>query len=232
MKVFLGRYPKHLSTLDIAKKIIFWEKKNIITDNTPLTNKLNDLLTYGFNYNNYKKYVDLDESFDNFMISIQTGVMIKNSDEEYYSLLKKFFNWYNSKIDRIEFVKIDNYDVYNLDYTLAKIILPSLKKIKEDKWFGTILVDNEDLPKNLQVTENQIIDWNNGTASKETETKISFHKTYIVDRMISAFENILNENDRPSTGNFKKDIEIDKFYDEEIAIGLKLFGKYYRALWT
>jgi hypothetical protein len=166
------------------------------------------------------------------MVSIQTGVMIKNSDEEYYSLLKKFFNWYNSKIDRIEFVKIDNYDVYNLYYTLAKIILPSLKKIKEDKWFGTILVDNEDLPENLQVTENQIIDWNNGTASKEVEAKISFHKTYIVDRMISAFENILNENDRPSTGNFKKDIEIDKFYNEEIALGLKLFGKYYRALWT
>jgi hypothetical protein len=50
--------------------------------------------------------------------------------------------------------------------------------------------------------------------------------------MISAFENILNENDRPSTGNFKKDIEIDNFYDEEISVGLKLFGKYYRALWT
>ena len=41
--------------------------------------------------------------------------------------------WIHSKQKRRVFVHIDNYDVWSMDSTLAYIILPMLKKLKEQK---------------------------------------------------------------------------------------------------
>ena len=53
--------------------------------------------------------------------------------------------WLNSKTKRKIEVRIDKYDTWNMDNTLAHIILPMLKQLKETK-HGSPLVDDEDLP--------------------------------------------------------------------------------------
>ena len=41
--------------------------------------------------------------------------------------LVSFLGWLNSKRNRSVYVKIDDYDIWSLDHTLAYIILPCLK---------------------------------------------------------------------------------------------------------
>ena len=54
-------------------------------------------------------------------------------------------NWYYSKIDRKIKVRIDHYDTWSMDNTLAHIILPMLKQLRDTK-HGSQLVDDEDVP--------------------------------------------------------------------------------------
>jgi hypothetical protein len=50
---------------------------------------------------------------------------------------------------RIEHIKIDRWDTWNMDSTLAPIILPMLKQLREDK-HGSGIVDIEDVPEHLR----------------------------------------------------------------------------------
>ena len=54
--------------------------------------------------------------------------------------------------NKAETIVIDDYDVWNLDCTLALIIVPALKLLKKKKQ-GAPVVDNEDVPENLRVSE-------------------------------------------------------------------------------
>ena len=63
--------------------------------------------------------------------------------------------------NRAETVVIDDYDVWNLDHSLALIIAPALKKLKEKKQ-GAPFVHNEDVPKFLRATEEEIKEHNEG----------------------------------------------------------------------
>ena len=54
-------------------------------------------------------------------------------------------------LDREIDVTIDNYDLWNLDNTLAYIIHPALVKLKEIK-NGAPKVDDEDVPEHLKST--------------------------------------------------------------------------------
>ena len=62
----------------------------------------------------------------------------------------RFYGPNNNDAQNIS-VRIDNYDVWNMDVTLAQIILPMLKRLKEVK-HGAPKVDNEDVPEHLRAT--------------------------------------------------------------------------------
>ena len=49
--------------------------------------------------------------------------------------------------NKAETIVIDDYDVWNLDSTLALIIVPALKLLKKKKQ-GAPVVQNEDVPEN------------------------------------------------------------------------------------
>jgi len=51
--------------------------------------------------------------------------------------------------ERVINIRVDDYDTWNMDDTLAHIILPMLKQLKEKK-HGSPLVDIEDVPPELQ----------------------------------------------------------------------------------
>jgi len=117
--------------------------------------------------------------------------------------------------DQVIKVKIDNYDTWNMDHTLAYIVLPLLKQLKETK-NGAPTVDPKDVPINLRPPKKDVLKY------KELgETDPDFFKRWdwILDEMIYAFNCKVN-----SENNMKKE-------QDRISNGFKLFGKYYEALW-
>ena len=64
--------------------------------------------------------------------------------------LQKVLNVINPEIT---YVKIDSWDAWNVDSTLAILILPMLKELKKSK-HGSGYIDLEDVPEHLRYTEN------------------------------------------------------------------------------
>jgi hypothetical protein len=114
-------------------------------------------------------------------------------------------------------VQIDPWDTVSADYTLALVILPVLKQHKENP-HGSSFVDNEDVPNHTPIPEGQEF---------ERSDEWSARWGYVMDEMILAFERIVNDDwsaDVPSENWVKEEERIDN--------GLRLFGKYFRRLWT
>lgn len=147
--------------------------------------------------------------------------------------------WIHKKNKRKIVVRIDNFDSWNADHTLALIILPILKQLKATK-HGSPFVDDEDVPSLLRKdaappTEN------------EWDTDDNFHDRweYVINEMIWAFEQIVDDDDEaqfygkwlegktnPLGGHFESyDHEGHKLHMARIANGTRLFGKYYQGLW-
>lgn len=168
------------------------------------------------------------------------------------TFLSKLCNWIDSKRKRKVKVRIDNYDVWNMDSTLAYIILPMLKKLKECQ-HGAPFTDDDDAPEHLR-------SYNAPKKENEWDTD-DFHFPrweWILDEIIWTFEQIHPDYDWESqyhtgvadiqwkdcndgTGNSEmirgpKDTHVfDKEgytkHQERISNGLRLFGRYYQGLW-
>ena len=161
-----------------------------------------------------------------------------------------------SRKNKAEKIVIHNYDTWSMDHTLAHIIVPMLKQLREVK-HGAPFVDNEDVPDDLRASDEDL-----HTYSKNGETDDLFFDrwNYVMDEMIFAFQSKLEdwedqfysgEHDYkfieiPDTkhdkankytmeygpnNTFKIDIEGRKVYQDRINIGFRLFGKYYEGLW-
>lgn len=129
-------------------------------------------------------------------------------------------------------VRIDRYDTWDMDHTLAYIVLPMLKQLKETK-HGSPWVDDEDVP-HLAKTQwsrdetNQI----DMFASKEQDELFweQYHVrwNWVIDEMIYAFDCKVNK-DVP----YMRFDDLDEIRKEQARInnGFRLFGKYYEGLW-
>lgn len=153
-------------------------------------------------------------------------------------------------------VRIDDYDVWSADHTLALIIVPILKKLKEEK-HGTPYTDREDGPEDAKYNDDTDPDREPAGYSKE-------RWEYILDEMIWAFEQILDEDegaknyyvpyedveevsraywkDQNGEKNYlitleealergRFDSDLYKKYMDRQRRGFILFGKYFRSLW-
>lgn len=118
--------------------------------------------------------------------------------------VRKLFEWYYKKFSRKVKVRIDRYDTWSMDHTLAPIILPMLKQLKATK-HGAPYVDQEDLPKELRLTKRQKKVFDDGhwdkslNATKEEideASKVFFSQfDWILDQMIWSFEQQLDEDE-------------------------------------
>lgn len=116
-------------------------------------------------------------------------------------------------------VEIDNYDIWNMDTTLAYIILPMLKMLRRDTC-GAPYVDLDDVPQYLHPTPLPT-DWEENKLYDADDAHFQ-RWDWVLDEMIFAFESKLND-------------ELDDIYvkyGDRIQNGFRLFGKYYSALWT
>ena len=124
---------------------------------------------------------------------------------------------------REENVVIHPYDTWNMDHTLALIVLPMLKQLKETT-HGAPAVEFQDVPKELHPNEEEIA----GLYHGETDDNYFKRWDYVLDEMIYAFDCKANL-DEPYIRI--EDIEEAKREQERISNGFRLFGKYYEGLW-
>jgi len=121
--------------------------------------------------------------------------------------LYKLCNWVDSKKKRTVKVQFDHYDTWSLDHTLALVILPALRKFKEDNTGHPCGISSEADP-----------------VCGKCECEKEWHT--ILDKMIWSFEQIADDViDYHSSDEYKK-------YNDRVQEGLELFGKYFRSLWT
>ena len=143
---------------------------------------------------------------------------------------------------KINYVKIDRWDTWSMDYTLSFIVVPMLKQLKETK-HGAPFVDDEDVPEELKSTSAP-------PKENEWDTDENHFKRWdwVIDEMIWSFEQNLDNN---SEEKFFNDADVDhkdKDFMNNIhkikidqkglaahwarkANGFRLFGKYYQGLW-
>ena len=172
------------------------------------------------------------------------------------SWITKVCEWVNSKKKRKVYVHIDKWDTWNMDSTLALIILPVLKQLKATK-HGAPHVDDRDVPTHLSSLAAPIKkhDW-------DTDANHFQRWDWVLDEMIWAFEQLQpdsNWQDQFYSGVYdwksepckwdsegkptlyqmvdgpnhtaKLDVEGMDKYQARITAGLELFGKYYQNLW-
>lgn len=193
MKVKIGPYREWIGPYQIADKIFFWTDRHGIYADEPEIFKRWD----------YKAA----EKFGDWLSK---------------SWVTKFCAWLDSKKKRKVEIKIDYYDTWSMDHTLALIIHPMLIQLKATN-HGYGFVDIEDAPHIGKGEENDY---------GHSDTKAEERWNWVMDEMIWTFAAILDEDDsfydaETKTWNF----EGHKAYDDRIANGLRLFGRYYRSLW-
>ncbi len=114
-------------------------------------------------------------------------------------------------------IKIHNYDTWQMDDTLAPIILLMLKQLKKTKHRGPKDdVDMKDVPKQLRQST---ADYYYYKRTGETDPNRKPRWDHIVDEMIWAFEQKCHHH-QPD----------DKEHQTRMDNGFLLFGKYYEEL--
>jgi hypothetical protein len=122
---------------------------------------------------------------------------------------------------RIEYVKLDRWDTWGMDNTLGTIALPMLKQLKATK-HGAPFVDDEDVPEELKSTSAP-------PKENEWDTDDNHFKRwdYVMDEMIFAFENHLDDSWQDAFHSGKHDI-VTVPVDADGNIVPKGEHKYYR----
>jgi hypothetical protein len=227
MKVIIGKYPTWIGPYQIAEKLCWWAK--------PVTDE------HGF-----KSKPDWVHEFGTWLGTNKDG-----SD----NWLTKACQWVESKRQRQVYVRIDKWDTWSMDHTLALIILPMLKQLQATKHGAPNVLDT-DVPKHLWST-------NAEPKTNEHDTDSNHFKRWdwVLGEMIFAFECKLDDSwqDKYSSGTMDWSSEPSEYdatgkptlyqmkegpnhtyhcdyvalavEQKRISRGFKLFGKYYENLW-
>ena len=158
-------------------------------------------------------------------------------------------NWIDSKKERKVKIHIDKYDTWNMDYTLALIILPMLKQLQATK-HGSQLVDEEDVPPHMRHSDAKEGEYGNDNWihykwewvlkeiiwTFEQLVDTDWQKQYTIEEGELDFDDYPEDEGKDVTPvRWKKQYVINydglRAHQERIANGLRLFGKYYQGLW-
>lgn len=151
--------------------------------------------------------------------------------------LRDFLDWIHPPIN---YVKIDYYDTWSMDHSLAHVIVPMLKQLKATK-HGSPMTDLEDTPEHLHPKVAP------GPHNNYDDETVHERWNWVMDEMIWAFEQKLKDDGdsqfydhsgvQPSAslnqqiGQMKVDRAGLDAYTKRMANGFRLFGKYYQGLW-
>lgn len=218
MKVVIGPYRDWIGPYQIAEMLCWWVPK--VKDSKDIVARKPDWV----------------HDFGTWLAERKDG-----SD----TLLTRFCNWVESKRSRQVYVRIDKYDSWSADHTLALIAVPLLRQLQATK-HGAPLVDDDDVPEGL------------GLRSYETE-KIKANEwdvdsnhfrrwDWVLAEIIWALEQKIGDDCESQFHSQKnpdlKSRDFDQMMDNLVfdrdgwqawqdrkTRGYKLFGKYYENLW-
>lgn len=238
MRVKIGPYKNYFGPYQLAEALCFWVKD--VPDEHGIPGKPNWVHHFG----EWLAHGSIEPEH-------AVGEIYTMRRDHPETWLYRLLLWIDSKRKRKISVRIDRWDTWNMDNTLALIVLPMLKQLQATK-HGSPLVDDEDVPENLRSTaappkEN---DW-------DTDDNHHARWDWVLDEMIFSFEtkagDLQDWEDQFHSGNmdfaFKKldngmsemvrgqndtskvDYDGMREYQKRISNGFRLFGKYYEALW-
>ena len=126
-------------------------------------------------------------------------------------------------------IRIDRFDTWSMDSTLAPIILPMLKQLKESK-HGAPAVEFKDVPEELMPPDAEAV---KKLYMENGETDENFFKRwdYVLDEMIWAFEQKCRDDWMEDYHYNKWDTDGANAHQARMSNGFRLFGKYYESLW-
>lgn len=185
-----------------------------------------------------EKYPD-DEDRPIHKLRDRLGDFLAGDDRA--SWLAKFCQWVHDHKKRREYVKLDRYDHWNANHTMALIILPVLKALRENQ-HGSGQVDLGDVPESLW--PNQLA----GPSNNYTDDTIHERWKWVLDEMIWTFEQEVKDDDdaqfydhsqandpnddlMTQVSKMKIDREGLEAHQDRKSNGFRLFGKYYQNLW-
>lgn len=217
MKVYIGPYKNWFGPHQLAEKICFWAKKDIVDeygskDYPDYVFKLGEWLAYG----KWRGVNDIPQSKETLFIN-----------DEPETWLHRLMQWYEKKRKRNIKIRIDKYDTWSMDHTLALIVLPMLKQLKETK-HGSPTVDDCDLPENMRTVNHEewegqlTFDFYHAKQPARYANDTHDKWDWVMDEMIWAFECLVDDD---KTWMFEKEEE------QRMQHALMLFGKYFRGLW-
>ena len=240
MKIYKSCYRNHwVSPYTIIDYVFFWTEWSRCSRNSTLQTALDEAEgTY--------KYVEHPEWVDRWADRLNP--------------ISRAIQWVLDLIHpRIDYVKIDRYDTWSMDHTLADIILPMLRQLQATK-HGSPNTDDEDVPKYLQshMAQPKEYEW-------DTDSLHHMRWDWILAEMIFAFEKkaqddwtsefhtgeidwtwvpVDKDGNEVAKGEhryytMKKGPKDTHVYDAEgakqvqarITNGFRLFGKYFENLW-
>jgi hypothetical protein len=151
---------------------------------------------------------------------------------------QKVFDTIHPKID---YVKIDKWDTWSMDHSLAHIILPMLKQLESTK-HGAPNVSDEDVPEHLRSTSAKPKEH-----SWDTDDNWFLRWDWVLKEMIWAFEQKTIDDAEEKFFDHSEVIATDKINEQIVNMkidregldawqarkvnGFRLFGKYYEGLW-
>lgn len=236
MKVKIGKYKNWFGPFQLAELLCFWVKdvpdEYGIPQKPEWVHKFGEILAYGS--------IEPEQ---------KVGERRKFMGDRPVTWLYKFLSWIDNRTEREIKIQIDPWDTYSMDHTLALIILPMLKQLKEET-HGAPCVDDEDVPEHLRSTaapakenewdtdDNHFKRWDWALSEMifaferivddewENEFYTGTHDTELLKTEDGLYQMVHGPND-----TFKIDYEGLQKVEDRIANGTRLFGKYYRALW-
>lgn len=177
---------------------------------------------------------------DKFDVDVYEAVNDLWRTNWFFKSLNRLERFVDSRHNRKIRVRIDYWDVWGADHTLAVIIVPMLKLLREKKQ-GAPFVDDDDVPEDLRSTAAPPV------AEYDTDDNHFKRWDWVMDEMIWAMEQVADED---SENKFFDHAQVDENeaiteqirqvkFDKEgyqqhqhrVDRGLRLFGKYFQALW-
>ena len=236
MKVKIGEYKSWFGPYQLAELLLFWIPKEKDEHGFPHTSR---------RVHNFGEWL----AYGKVIPEPKPGEIYSFNKEEKKTLLYRFLLWIDSKKKRTIKVRIDPWDTWSADHTLAHIIHPMLIQLKESKQ-GAPYVDDKDVPKHLRSTaaKPKKNDW-------DTDEFHFQRWEWVLDEMIFAFASELDDSwedqfykgksdlawkkledgtsemVRKNGDTFKFDAKGHRKYHNRIQNGFRLFGKYYQNLW-
>lgn len=237
MKIRIGPYRSYFGPYHLAELLMFWVPKEKDEHGFPQTaDRVHD-------FGEWLAHGSVEPE-------AQVGERRKWVRHRSETWISRLLNWIYSKQKRTIKVKIDPWDTWSMDHTLAYIILPMLKQLNKDKR-GAPFVDLEDVPKELhgkKLTKKQ-------RESGELDDKHFERWDWVMNEMIFAFESKLDDSWEDQFESGESDFEFlqleggmselvegpnhtkqydwaaRRAYEDRIQNGFRLFGKYYSNLW-